>query len=48
MIQRQVLDAAAVLTGVVVAAKDFPPIHRRNFPVLLWITTRQPDVSWNL
>jgi hypothetical protein len=48
VIQRQVLGATAVLTGVVVATKDFPPIDRRYFPVPLWITTRQPDVIRNL
>jgi hypothetical protein len=37
MIQRQVPGAAAVLTGVVVAAEDFPTIDWKNLPVPLWI-----------
>jgi hypothetical protein len=48
VIQRQVLGAIAVLTGVVIAAKDFPTIYRRNLPVPLWITTCQPDVIRDL
>lgn len=39
VIQGQVLGTAAVLAGVVVAAKDFPTINRRNFPVPFGIAT---------
>jgi hypothetical protein len=48
MVEHQVFGAAAVLTGVVIVAKDFPTIHRRNLPVPLWIAARQTNVVRNL
>jgi hypothetical protein len=40
--------AAAVLADVIVAAKNFPTIHRRCFPVPFGIATRQTNVLRNL
>lgn len=44
VIERQVLRATAVLTGMVVAAEDFPTIDWGYFPVPLWIAARQTNV----
>ena len=48
VIERQVLGATAVLTGMAIATEDFPTTDRRYLPVPAGIATRQANVLRNL